>query len=102
LDNVTNDKVEVKNYKTKFEDLFSTIVAQTEDMKRDGIAVHAAAEGNVALTSDALTKSLIDNNITMYAFLDSYFDSSDVVREKLESLFTEASEILSDSNKSLN
>jgi hypothetical protein len=27
LDNYSNDKIEVKNYKTKFEDLFSTIVA---------------------------------------------------------------------------
>jgi hypothetical protein len=27
LDNYVNDKIEVKNYKTKFEDLFSTIVA---------------------------------------------------------------------------
>jgi len=27
LDNVSNDTIEVKNYKSKFEDLFSTIVA---------------------------------------------------------------------------
>jgi len=27
LDNCQNDTMEVKNYKTKFEDLFSTIVA---------------------------------------------------------------------------
>ena len=102
LDNVTNDRVEVKNYKTKFEDLFSTIVAQTEDMKRDGIAVHAAAEGNVALSSEALIKSLTSSEMAMQAFLDSYFDSSEVVKERLASLFTEASEILGDSNKSLN
>jgi len=30
LDNPDNDNVEIKNYKTKFEDLFSTITAQTE------------------------------------------------------------------------
>lgn len=102
LDNVSNDSVEVKNYKTKFEDLFCTIVAQTEAMKQDSGSFHAAAEGKVTLTSDALTKSLIENNMAMYSYLDSYFDSSDVVREKLESLFTEAGEILGDSSKSLN
>ena len=30
LDNPDQDNIEVKNYKTKFEDLFSTITAQTE------------------------------------------------------------------------
>jgi hypothetical protein len=33
LDFPDKDAIEVKNYVTKFEDLFSTIVAQTEAMK---------------------------------------------------------------------
>jgi hypothetical protein len=35
LDKPDEDTIEVKNYKTKFEDLFSTIVAQTDAMKRN-------------------------------------------------------------------
>ena len=35
LDNPDEDTIEVKNYKTKFEDLFSTITAQTEAMKKN-------------------------------------------------------------------
>ena len=34
LDKPGEDKITVQNYKTKFEDLFSTIVAQTEEMKK--------------------------------------------------------------------
>lgn len=34
LDKPWEDQVEIKNYETKFEDLFSTIVAQTEAMKK--------------------------------------------------------------------
>jgi hypothetical protein len=33
LDKPWEDKIEIKNYKNKFEDIFSTIVAQTEAMK---------------------------------------------------------------------
>ena len=43
LDKPWEDEVEVKNYKTKFEDLFSTILASTEEMKKTGYALRAAA-----------------------------------------------------------
>ena len=102
LDNVSKDQVEVKNYTSKFEDLFSTIVAQTEQMKQDSAQFHAAMEGQVPLTERTLEHTLSQNELTMMAYLDSYFDSSEVVRAKLESLFTEAGEILGDSNKALN
>jgi len=36
LDNPDNDVIGIKNYKTKFEDLFSTITAETEEMKKSG------------------------------------------------------------------
>ena len=102
LDNITKDQVEVKNYKGKFEDLFSTIVAQTEQMKQDGAKFHAAIEGNIPLGVEGLANTLSQNQLVMQAYLDSYFDSSQVVKDRLASLFTEASEILGDSNKSLN
>lgn len=102
LDNVTKDQVEVKNYKGKFEDLFSTIVAQTEQMKQDGAKFHAAIEGNIPLDGEGLENTLSQNQLVMQAYLDSYFDSSQVVKDRLAELFTEAGEILGDSNKTLN
>ena len=101
LDQPQNDTIEVKNYKTKFEDLFSTITAQTEEMKRAGSTFPAAMEGNVALSHTGFMETLTQNEIMFNAYLDSYFDSSQVVKDKLASLFTEAGEILSDSNKVL-
>ena len=102
LDKPWEDTIEVKNYKTKFEDLFSTIVAQTEEMKKNSAAYGQAATGNVTLTSDALSSSLEANASQMQNFFDTYFDGSEVVSEKLKKLFTEAGEILSESNAELN
>ena len=48
LDMPSNDSIEVKNYKTKFEDLFSTIVAQTEQMKKNEATISAAAKALTA------------------------------------------------------
>jgi len=53
------------------------------------------------LSSEATEETLSSNINILNAYFDSYFDSSEVVRDKLESLFTEAGEILSNSNKSL-
>ena len=101
LDKPWEDEIEVKNYKTKFEDLFSMIVASSEAMKRSGAAFNAAANGEVPLTENALN-SMIGNNISILkAYLDSGFDSSQVVKDRLTELFTEAGEILGCANKSL-
>lgn len=43
LDMPANDTYSIKNYKTKFEDLFSTIVAQTEEMKKNSAVIGIAA-----------------------------------------------------------
>jgi len=93
--------VEIKNYTTKFEDLFSTIVAETEDMKRNSAAIAAAAGGKIALETRTFNDTLGTNYSVLEAYLDSYFDSSQMVKDKLASLFTEAGEILSEANKSL-
>lgn len=102
LDNVSKDQVEVKNYTSKFEDLFSAIVAQTEQMKQDNAQFHAAVEGNIPLSGTTLHEMIIQQKPILQEYLDSYFDSSQVVRDRLTELFTEAGEILSDSNKALN
>lgn len=43
LDLPQNDSIIVTNYRTKFEDLFSTIVAQTEEMKKSSYVVELAS-----------------------------------------------------------
>ena len=41
LDEPWNDDIEIINYKTKFEDLFSTILATTEDIKKSNYIIQA-------------------------------------------------------------
>ena len=101
LDHYENDSIEVKNYKTKFEDLFSTIIAQTEAMKQMGSGIGAAVNGNIPLSVKGMEQTLLNQHDIMYAYLDSHFDDSSVVVERLASLFDEAGEILSDSNKAI-
>lgn len=101
LDKPQEDKIEVKNYKTKFEDLFSTIVAQTEEMKKNGELLGAIANGQVPLGEAAL-QTTIDSNWSIFQeYLNSGFDSSEVVKNKLTEIFTEASMILNASQQSL-
>lgn len=102
LDDVSKDSITVQNYKTKFEDLFSNIVAQTESMKHASQALSAAAAGSIALTGDAFSATLQQNQTILDAYLDSHFDSSQVVIDKLTSLFTEAGQILAASSETLN
>lgn len=70
LDKPWEDKIEIKNYKTKFEDLFTKIVASTEQMKKNeyisGIVSQAFTAAN-QLSSETLKNSLrrVDLN---YAF----------------------------------
>lgn len=56
LDNFWEDKITIKNYKTKFEDLFSSIVASTEQMKSNSFSYDIAAG---AFTSNGSIKSEI-------------------------------------------
>lgn len=44
LDKPFEDKIEVKNYKTKFEDLFTSIVATTEQMKKNTNTFYAISQ----------------------------------------------------------
>lgn len=63
LDMPKNDKATIKNYKTKFEDLFSSIVAQTEAMKKNSYVfglVSNAFDANGTLNS-SIINSIVDN-----------------------------------------
>lgn len=70
LDKPSKDKIEIKNYRNKFEDLFSSIVAQTEAMKKNEFIVGLAATSFTplgALAPEVLQQSI--NNVDLeYAF----------------------------------
>lgn len=70
LDQPWNDEYEVKNYKTKFEDLFSRIVASSEQMKTNAIVYNKAASAfasNGTIKADNIQETL-DMVDLKYAF----------------------------------
>ena len=70
LDTPWEDSIEIKNYKTKFEDLFTSIVASTEAMKKNSAAITYAASAFTATGN--LTSNVLQNSISLadlnYAF----------------------------------
>lgn len=100
LDFPDKDTIEVKNYTTKFEDLFSTIVAQTENMQRNEGLLNRIARGQYALSGAGLSNTL--NSTEMNTYFDKYFSESNTVQETLYNLFQEAGAILGDSTNALN
>ena len=71
LDKPWEDNYTVKNYKTKFEDLFSTIVAQTQAMQRNSQTFTMASnlfDNNGYINSDLLNKSINQAEFKIDAF----------------------------------
>lgn len=101
LDAPWKDTIEVRNYKTKFEDLFSTIVASTEEMKRISQGISGLLSGQTGLSNAGFTDTLAQNSTILNNYLDSYFNTSPSVEERLTSIFNEAGSILADASKSL-
>ena len=69
LDHPWEDSVEIKNYETKFEDLFTTIVAQTEAMQRSqqglNSVLQAFSRTTGLLDKDVLERSLVSANLKL-------------------------------------
>ena len=90
LDAPWQDSIEVKNYTTKFEDLFSTIVASSEALRKSEQGLAAISEGSVTMplseqsTTDTLTSPAATTIIQSY--IEEQFDTSEVVQKKLEEL----------------
>lgn len=62
------DEIEIKNYKTKFEDLFSTITASSEAMRNNQIAYNIAAgsfNSDGTIQGSVLQNSILNNSISM-------------------------------------
>ena len=84
LDKPWEDTVEIKNYETKFEDLFSTIVAQTEAMKSSRPALNTAI---AAFTSTGLIdKNIIYDSINS-ANLNLSFNSGKLTIDQAEGIW---------------
>lgn len=67
LDNPQDDEITIQNYKTKFEDLFSTITASSEAIKNNSISYNIAAAGftsNGQIQGSVLQTSIDNNNIS--------------------------------------
>lgn len=97
LDMPQNDTIEIKNYKTKFEDLFSAIVAQTEEMKKSAYingAISSCFTNTGDITDGAMRRALTKNADLITDFIDAHFDDISVVQEQLADMFDEAGEIL--------
>ena len=101
LDAPWNDEIEIKNYKNKFEDLFSSIVASIEELKRNNEVLGALSRGSYALTPEGFTQTLQTNETSMINFLTDIFLNSDQVSEFLSNIFFEVSSILSDTNHAI-
>ena len=80
LNNPWEDEITVQNYRTKFEDLFSTIVASTEEMKSNSSSYNNAA--NAFTSTGTLKPSVIQdtiNNVDLnYAFQNGNLTIDDV------------------------
>ena len=70
LDKPWQDSITIQNYKTKFEDLFSTIVASTEQMKTNSFAYNNAASafGPGGTLKPTIIQSTINQTDLTYAF----------------------------------
>ena len=68
LDKVQEDEVQIKNYKTKFEDLFSTITASSEAMRNNQHSYNIAAgsfNSDGTISGSVLQNSILNNSISM-------------------------------------
>lgn len=72
LDKPWEDRIEIKNYRNKFEDLFATIVAQTEAMKSAQPILASAAQ---VLTLDGTIAKNAAKNMIRHVDLDYAFNN---------------------------
>lgn len=105
LDMPWEDSIEVKNYKTKFEDLFSNIVAQTDAMQKKSHNYDIAATAFTptgALSSDTVIKMLDANTPIFSTYIDDQLASSPALRGILTNIFNDAGQILGSAGNALN
>ena len=105
LDKPWEDNYIIKNYKTKFEDLFSTIVAQTEAMKKNSQLFSMVS--NAFNTNGLLENAIIDdikNRLNLYipTPAEVYAQYEEQIRDDLRQAFNDAGEVLAAAQNSVN
>ena len=103
LDKPWEDKIVIKNYRAKFEDLFSSIVAQTQEVKKNAAIWNGTSNAitEEGLEANAFSNTLVNNNDILQAYLNANFDGREVVEKYLREAFNEAGEILRNANSAL-
>lgn len=102
LDFPDEDAIEVKNYKTKFEDLFSSIVASSETVQANTHLLSSLAGGAYTIQEESFIKTLENNSTILDSYLSDFFKNNEDVQGYLSDLFSAAGTILSDTNNTLN
>ena len=105
LDKPWEDNYIIKNYKTKFEDLFSTIVAQTEAMKKNSQLFSMVS--NAFNTNGLLENAIIDDikdrlNLYIPTPAEVYAQYEEQIRDDLRQAFNDAGEVLAAAQNSVN
>ena len=101
LDHPWNDAIEVKNYTNKFEDMFSTILASSEQMQRNNGILNSLSRGTYVLSQAGLKNSLFKTDQELINYLSQHIIASPPVQNYLSTVFVEASNILGDANHAL-
>lgn len=98
LDQPWEDSIEIKNYKNKFEDLFSSITAEAEEMKKNGGILASFNAGNLLpitnMSLSDLIEDLVFNSQRFADMWDERFDTREQVVEELSKALTEVNEVL--------
>lgn len=101
LDQPWNDSIEIKNYKNKFEDLFSNITAQVEEMKKNAGVLASFNAGTItdmpvieAAIFNMITDTLTSQNSLIDQFLASHFDGHAIVVQELNNILSSINEVL--------
>ena len=97
LDHPWEDEITVKDYKNKFEDLFSSITAEVEAMKKNNGVLAALSTGILTpMISSAYSEMSYASFYSadfidiLNEFLNSHFDGREVVVSELNEIFSEA------------
>ena len=101
LDFPDKDSIEVKNYKTKFEDLFSNIVASTEALQSNSKMLSSLAAGTYGLSADGLASTLEVNNIIFKNAVEECIKESKSLDDTLTDLVTAIGGVISNTAEAL-
>ena len=83
LDNIQNDRITVQNYKSTYEDLFSTIISQTDATRFGQKAVDNATSGDVPLADAVFDDMLLSHEGELKDFIVKTIDDDGLVEERI-------------------